>query len=151
MIDINYQSSQLFLKKCFIWLEEKMQISYYYSYYWLGTHLLVNSLHFHLLWTILFYSNYQVKASSAKNCQDFCNIYGDCSTFVFSSQISTAENCDLVSMVSLACTVGLDEIYSRVVRASDSQCRSRNCPGFDTNIHQHSGIWGAADEQCWIR
>ena len=94
--------------------------------------ILVNALQFPFIvnYSILFYSIYQVKASSAKNCQDFCNIYGDCSTFVFSSQISTAENCDLVSMVSLACTVGLDEIYSRVVRASDSQCRSRNCPGF---------------------
>ncbi len=35
---------------------------------------------------------------------------------------------------------------SRVVRASDSQCRSRNCPGFDPSILRHSGIWGAADE-----
>ncbi len=34
----------------------------------------------------------------------------------------------------------MDEMRSsRVVRASDSQCRSRSCPG-------HSGIWGAADE-----
>ncbi len=30
-----------------------------------------------------------------------------------------------------------------MVRASDSQCRSRNCPGF---ILRHSGIWRAADE-----
>ncbi len=29
---------------------------------------------------------------------------------------------------------------SRVVRASDSQCRSRNCPGFDPSILRHSGI-----------
>jgi hypothetical protein len=35
---------------------------------------------------------------------------------------------------------------SRVVRASDSQCRSRNCPGFDPSILRHSGIWGATDE-----
>ncbi len=35
---------------------------------------------------------------------------------------------------------------SQVVRASDSQCRSRNCPGFDLSILRHSGIWGAADE-----
>ncbi len=35
---------------------------------------------------------------------------------------------------------------SRVVRASDSQCRSSNCPGFDPSILRHSGIWGAADE-----
>jgi hypothetical protein len=28
----------------------------------------------------------------------------------------------------------------RVVRASDSQCRSRNCPGFDPSILRHSGI-----------
>jgi hypothetical protein len=35
---------------------------------------------------------------------------------------------------------------SRVVRASDSQCRSRNCPGFDPSILRHSGIIGAADE-----
>ncbi len=37
----------------------------------------------------------------------------------------------------------------RVVRASDSQCRSRNCPGFDPSILRHSGIWGAADEAVW--
>ncbi len=36
----------------------------------------------------------------------------------------------------------------RVVRASDSQCRSRNCPGFDPSILRHSGIWGAADESA---
>ncbi len=33
-------------------------------------------------------------------------------------------------------------ISSRVVRASDSQCRSRNCPGFNPSILQHSRIWG---------
>ncbi len=31
-------------------------------------------------------------------------------------------------------------------RASENQCRSRNCPGFDPNILRHSGISGAADE-----
>ncbi len=36
--------------------------------------------------------------------------------------------------------------YSRVVRASDIQFRSRNCPGFDPSILWHSGIWGVADE-----
>jgi hypothetical protein len=36
--------------------------------------------------------------------------------------------------------------FSRLVRASDSQCRNRNCPGFDPSIHRHSGIGGAADE-----
>ncbi len=35
---------------------------------------------------------------------------------------------------------------SLVVRASDCQCTSWNGPGFDPNIRQHSGIWGAADE-----
>ncbi len=35
---------------------------------------------------------------------------------------------------------------NRVVTASDSQCRSRVCPGFDPSILRHSGIWGAADE-----
>ncbi len=35
---------------------------------------------------------------------------------------------------------------SRVVRASYSQWRSRNWPGFDPSILRHSGIWGAADE-----
>ncbi len=35
---------------------------------------------------------------------------------------------------------------SRVVRASDSQFRSRQCTGFDLSILRHSGIWGAADE-----
>ncbi len=39
----------------------------------------------------------------------------------------------------------VDEIY-RVVRASDSQCQSRNCPGFDPSIFRHSGLWVAADE-----
>ena len=29
---------------------------------------------------------------------------------------------------------------SRVVRESDSQCRSRNCPGFDPSIFRHNGI-----------
>jgi hypothetical protein len=35
---------------------------------------------------------------------------------------------------------------SRVHRASDSQCRSRNCPGFDPSILRYSEILGAADE-----
>ncbi len=35
---------------------------------------------------------------------------------------------------------------SWVVRASDSQCRSRNCPRYDPSILRHSGIWGAADK-----
>ena len=35
---------------------------------------------------------------------------------------------------------------NRVVRASDSQCRSRNCPVFDPSILRHSGIGGVADE-----
>ncbi len=35
---------------------------------------------------------------------------------------------------------------SRVARASDSQCRSRNCPGFDPSNLRHSGILGASDE-----
>jgi hypothetical protein len=35
---------------------------------------------------------------------------------------------------------------TRVARASDSQCRSRNGPGFDPSILRHSGISGAADE-----
>jgi hypothetical protein len=35
---------------------------------------------------------------------------------------------------------------SRVVRASDSQCRSRNCLGFDHSILRHSGICGPVDE-----
>ncbi len=39
---------------------------------------------------------------------------------------------------------------SRVVRASDSKCRSRNCPGYGPSILRHSGIWGAADEAGWI-
>jgi hypothetical protein len=34
----------------------------------------------------------------------------------------------------------------RVIRASDSECRSRNCPRFDPSILRHSGIFGAADE-----
>jgi hypothetical protein len=35
---------------------------------------------------------------------------------------------------------------SRVVRAFDCQCKSRNSPGLDPSILQHSGRWGAADE-----
>ncbi len=35
---------------------------------------------------------------------------------------------------------------SRVVRASDSQCRKRNCPEFDPSILRHVGICWAADE-----
>ncbi len=35
---------------------------------------------------------------------------------------------------------------SRVARVSDSQCRSRNCPGFDPSVLRHRGIWGAADK-----
>ncbi len=35
---------------------------------------------------------------------------------------------------------------SRVVRASDSQCRSHNYPGFDPSILLRSGILGAAEE-----
>ncbi len=35
---------------------------------------------------------------------------------------------------------------SRVVRASDCQCRSRNSPRFDPSILWHSGVWRAADE-----
>ncbi len=35
---------------------------------------------------------------------------------------------------------------SLVVRASDCQCTSCNCPGFDPSIRRHSRIWGAADE-----
>ncbi len=35
---------------------------------------------------------------------------------------------------------------SRLGRASDSQCRSRNCPGFDPSILRHSKILGAAGE-----
>ncbi len=35
---------------------------------------------------------------------------------------------------------------SRVIRASDCQCRSLNSPGFDPSILRHIGIWGAADE-----
>ncbi len=35
---------------------------------------------------------------------------------------------------------------SLAARASDSQCRSRSCPGFDPSILRHSVIWGAADE-----
>ncbi len=37
-------------------------------------------------------------------------------------------------------------ISRRVVRASDSQYRSRNCPGFDHIILRHSGIRGVVDE-----
>ncbi len=36
---------------------------------------------------------------------------------------------------------------SRVIRASDCQCRIRNNSGFDPSILWHSEIWGAADEE----
>jgi hypothetical protein len=39
---------------------------------------------------------------------------------------------------------------SRVVRASDRQCRSRNCPGFDPSIPRHSGSEEWQTKQCWI-
>ncbi len=39
---------------------------------------------------------------------------------------------------------------SRVVRAFDSQRRSRNCRGFDPSILRHSGIWGRQIKQRWI-
>jgi hypothetical protein len=43
------------------------------------------------------------------------------------------------------------ESRSLVVRASDSQCRGRNCPRFDPSILLHSGgIWGAVDEAVLI-
>jgi len=35
---------------------------------------------------------------------------------------------------------------SRIVMASDSQCWSRNCPGFYLSILWHSLTWGAPDE-----
>ncbi len=35
---------------------------------------------------------------------------------------------------------------SRVVRASDCQCQSRNSPEYDARILLHSGIWEAVDE-----
>ncbi len=39
---------------------------------------------------------------------------------------------------------------SRMIRASDSQCRSRNSPIFDPSILRHSGFWGVADEAVLI-
>ncbi len=42
--------------------------------------------------------------------------------------------------------LGLWMRTNRVVRMSDSLCQSRNCPGFDPGILQHSEVWGAADE-----
>ncbi len=36
-------------------------------------------------------------------------------------------------------------ISSRVVKSSNSQCQSCNCPGFDPSILRHSGIWSVAD------
>ncbi len=41
--------------------------------------------------------------------------------------------------------IWVDEIQPIVARASDSQCRSSNSPGFDPSILRHSEIWGAAD------
>ncbi len=40
---------------------------------------------------------------------------------------------------------------SRVGRASDCQCRSRNIPGFDPSILRHNRVWGAADEAVLIQ
>ncbi len=36
--------------------------------------------------------------------------------------------------------------FSRLARASDCQCQSRNSRGFDPSVLRHSGTWGAADE-----
>ncbi len=50
---------------------------------------------------------------------------------------------------SPVCRWDLAELWmrsSRMVRVSDSQCVSRNCPGFYPSILPHSGIWGAAGE-----
>jgi hypothetical protein len=41
--------------------------------------------------------------------------------------------------------------FSQVVRASNSECRSRNCPGFGPCILRHSGIWERQMKQCWIK
>ncbi len=48
----------------------------------------------------------------------------------------------------------VDEIYSRVVRASDCQCQSRQSPGLSPSILRHSGILGAAEntmKRCWMK
>ncbi len=41
---------------------------------------------------------------------------------------------------------GRDLAPSPVVRASGSECRSRNCPRFDPNILRNIRFWGATDE-----
>jgi hypothetical protein len=59
------------------------------------------------------------------------------------------EALDLVPLVTnavLEVRITLWMRYSRVFRASDSQCRSRNCPGFNPSILRYSRIWGAADK-----
>ncbi len=40
---------------------------------------------------------------------------------------------------------------SRVVKASDCYCQSRNSLGFDPSILGHTGVWGAADETVFIK
>jgi hypothetical protein len=40
---------------------------------------------------------------------------------------------------------------SRVVRASDCLCQSRNDAGFDPSILRHSEIWGAEDEAVFYK
>ncbi len=60
--------------------------------------------------------------------------------------------CKLLKLQHRNC-LRVDESYSRVwmrasrvVRASECQCRSRNSPRFNPGILRHTGFWGAADE-----
>jgi hypothetical protein len=45
----------------------------------------------------------------------------------------------------LYCLLVVDEMLPSQ-SVCNSQCRNRNCPGFDPSTLRHSGIWGAADE-----
>ncbi len=44
-----------------------------------------------------------------------------------------------------------DDIWPSIVRASNCQCQSHNCPGFDPSIFRHSDIWGRQMKQFGIK
>jgi hypothetical protein len=58
--------------------------------------------------------------------------------------------CIIIRMVRTMQCTAIQNVFgmrsSRVVRAYDSQCRSRYCLGFDPSILRHSRIQRAADE-----
>ncbi len=87
-------------------------------------------------------------------------IFGGKGGFLYSSTYwshmknyqTLAPTCIQLSQACVSIWLWMDKMRcSRVVRASDCQCRSRNSPRLDLSILRHSGIWGAADEAVWIQ